>query len=203
MWGVDIAEEMVALARRSHPQIRFRQADAEHLPFPNGSFDAIVGNLVINHLPDPDLAIREFARVMAPGGRIALSTWDLPELNRFIGIVVDALDACGVTRPPGTLAGPDPYRFADDGEFGELLAGAGFEDVEVQPVQLTHRLSNADELWQGILGGSVRTAGLVMQQAPGTRREVRATVARLAEDYRAGEELAIPACAKIAGGRWP
>lgn len=203
MWGVDIADEMVALARRRHAQIRFQRADAEHLPFPNGSFDAIVGNLVINHLPDPDLAIREFARVMAPGGRIALSTWDLPELNRFIGIVVDALDACGVTRPPGALAGPDPYRFADDGEFGELLGGAGFEDVEVQPVQLTHRLSDADELWQGVLGGSVRTAGLVMQQPPGTRREVRATVARLAQDYRSGEGLAIPACAKIAGGRWP
>ncbi len=203
MWGVDIADEMVALARRRHAQIRFQQADAEHLPFPNGSFDAIVGNLVINHLPDPDLAIREFARVMAPGGRIALSTWDLPELNRFIGIVVDALDACGVTRTSGELAGPDPYRFADDDEFGELLEGAGFEDVEIQPVQLTHRLTDADELWQGVLGGSVRTAGLVMQQTPSTRREVRATVGRLAQDYRAGEGLAIPACAKIAGGRWP
>ena len=67
------------------------RADAEELPFAERSFDAVVGNFAINHLPRPERALREFARVLAPGGGIALSTWDSPERNRFLGILVDAL----------------------------------------------------------------------------------------------------------------
>ena len=201
--GVDIAEEMVALARSRNDAIRFLRGDAEELPFPDRSFDALVGNLVVNHLPRPERAVREFVRVLRPDGALALSTWDLPERARFLGILVDALAECGVTRPREAPAGPDPYRFADDDEFRTLLRGAGCEDVEIRSVSFTHRVGDVDELWHGLLGGSVRTAGLVMRQAPEARRRIRAAVQRLAEEYRADGELDIPACAKIARGRKP
>src|SRR3954454_12133620 len=151
--GVDIADEMVALARRRHGAISFRRADAEELPFPDGSFDVLVGNLVINHLPHPERAVGEFARVLARGGAMALSTWDVPEHTRFLGILRDALRACGV--PDGEATGPDPFRFADNDEFRGLLRGAGLADIEVHEVELSHRVADADELWQGLLGGSV------------------------------------------------
>jgi len=54
--GVDVAEEMVALARSRNGAIRFLVVDAEALPFPDRAFDAIVGNLVVNHLPEPERA---------------------------------------------------------------------------------------------------------------------------------------------------
>jgi SAM-dependent methyltransferase len=201
--GVDIAEEMVALARSRSGAIRFLRADAEELPFPDRSFDALVGNLVINHLPRPEHAVREFMRVLRRDGTVALTSWDLPERNRFLGILTDALADCGVARPRDPPAGPDPYRFADDDEFRALLRAAGLEDVAVRSVSLTHRVGDVNELWRGLLGGSVRTAGLVMRQAPETRRNIRAAVERLADEYRADDELAIPACAKIARGRKP
>jgi hypothetical protein len=162
-----------------------------------------VCNFGINHFPRPERAIREFARVVTPGGGIALSAWDLPKRNRFLGILVDALRACGVARPRGALAAPDPYRFADDGELRALLRGAGLGDVEVRSVSLVQRVSDAAELWEGMLGGSVRTAGLVMRQPPATRRRIRAAVERLADEYRVDGGLAIPARAKIARGRRP
>jgi SAM-dependent methyltransferase len=201
--GVDIAEQMVALARSRNGASRFLRADAEELPFSDRSFDALVGNLVINHLPRPDRAVREFVRVLRREGAIALSTWDRPERARFLGILVDALAECGVTRPREAPASPDPYRFAADDEFRELLRGAGCEDVEIRSVPFTHQVGDASELWRGLLGGSVRTAGLVMRQAPETRRKIRAAVHRLAEEYRADGVLVIPACAKIARGRKP
>jgi SAM-dependent methyltransferase len=201
--GVDIADEMVALARRRNGAIRFLRADAEALPFSDSSFDALVGNLVVNHLPQPQRAVLEFVRVLRRGGAVALSTWDLPERNRFVGILVDALAECGVAGPREAPAGPDPYRFADDDELRALLRGAGFADVEIRSVSLTHRVRDADELWQGLLGGSVRTAALVTRQTPGTRRKVREAVERLAERYRADGELVIPACAKLARGAKP
>jgi SAM-dependent methyltransferase len=201
--GVDIADELLALARQRHPGIGFLPADAEDLPFAEGSFDALVCNFTINHLPRPERAMREFARVVAPGGGLALSAWDVSERNRFLGILVDAARKCGVTRSQQAPADPDPYRFADDDEFRALLRGADLEGVEVRSISLTHWVSDTDELWEGMLGGSVRTAGLVMRQPPRTRSRIRAAVEELVEQYRADGGLAIPACAKIAGGRKP
>lgn len=201
--GVDIADELLALARRNGGGVRFLPGDAEDLPFAERSFEALVCNFAINHFPRPERAIEEFARVVVPGGGIALSTWDLPERNRFLGILVDALRTCGVNHPQEAAAGPDPYRFADDDELRALLRDTGLEDIEVHSVSLSQRVSDADELWEGMLGGSVRTAGLVISQPPPTRIRVRAAVDRLAEDYRVDGAFAIPACAKIARGRRP
>ena len=201
--GVDIADELVALARRRHPAVRFLVADAEDLPFAQPSFDALVCNFTINHLPRPERAMREFARVVEPGGRIALSAWEVSERNRVLGILVDAVRECGVTRSLEAPAGPDPYRFADDDQFRALLLGADLEGVEVRSISLTHWVPDVDELWQGMLGGSVRTAGLVMRQPAPTRNRIRAAVERLAEEHRADGGLAIPARAKIACGSRP
>jgi SAM-dependent methyltransferase len=199
--GVDIADEVLALARRRHPGIRFLQGDAEDLPFADCSFDAVVSHFTVNHLPQPERAVTEFARVVAPGRGVALSVWDVPERSRFLGIMRDALRACGVARAPDAPAGPDPHRFADDGEFVRLLRHAGLVGVEVRSVSLTHCVLDGEELWQGLLGGSVRGAGLIMEQPPPTRARIRAEVERLAEQYRADGGLEIPADAKIASGR--
>src|SRR5262245_4454307 len=86
--GVDIAESMVALARRLHPDIQFRQADAERLPFAAGSFHAVVGNFLILHVGRPERVVAELARVLGPGGRLALSTWDMPDRARLLGVLV-------------------------------------------------------------------------------------------------------------------
>jgi SAM-dependent methyltransferase len=59
--GVDVAEEMLALARRKAPGIRFEQADAAALPFEDGSFDLVTH---ANMIPFFD----EVARVLRPGG---------------------------------------------------------------------------------------------------------------------------------------
>src|SRR3954451_8459985 len=80
--GVDIAEQLLALARRSNPGSRFMRADAEALPFEPDSFEALVCNFAIGHVARPDVATREFARVVVPGARIAVSTWDAPQHNR-------------------------------------------------------------------------------------------------------------------------
>ena len=147
-------------------------------------------------------ALRDCVRVTS-GGAVALSTCEPPERKRFLGILVDALAECEASGPRGAPAGPDPYRFADDDQFRGLLRRAGCEDVEIRCVSLTHRVGDVDELWRGLLGGSVRTAALMMRHAPGTRRRIRAAVERLAQEFRMDGGLVVPACAKIAVGRKP
>jgi len=50
-----------------------RVADAEALPYPDGSFDLVVGHAVLHHLPDPGAALAEIRRVLAPGGAVFLA----------------------------------------------------------------------------------------------------------------------------------
>ena len=154
--GVDVAGEMVALARRLHPRLEFVHASAERLPFADRSFDAAVGNFLILHLGRPEQAAAEIARVLAPGGAVALSTWDVPERTRLLGVFLDAAHDAGAAPLASVPAGPPFFRFADEREFTRLLEGAGLSHVEVETVSFTHRMSSADELWNGFRDGTVR-----------------------------------------------
>src|SRR5579859_4531285 len=73
----DISPGMVRVlatnAERLGLSVRAARADAEALPFPDGSFDLVLGHAVLHHLPDLERAFAEFHRVLAPGGRIAFA----------------------------------------------------------------------------------------------------------------------------------
>src|SRR5947209_15100551 len=70
----DISPGMVSTLGRNAARlglnVRAARADAESLPFADGSFDLVLGHAVLHHLPDLELAFAEFHRVLAPGGRI-------------------------------------------------------------------------------------------------------------------------------------
>ncbi|MET7427231.1 class I SAM-dependent methyltransferase [Dactylosporangium sp. NPDC005555] len=59
---------------RTIPDARVQQCDATDLPFPDASYDTVVANHMLYHLDDPAAALREFARVLRPGGRLAIAT---------------------------------------------------------------------------------------------------------------------------------
>ena len=201
--GVDVAEAMISLARRLHPQLEFRSGDAETLPFRDGSFDAVVGNFVMLHLGRPERAAAEFARVLAPGGRVALTVWDLPERARFLGVLVEAVAAAGASAPQDIPVGPPIFRFSDDEEFARLLQSKHLEDIEVRTIAFTHRESSADSLWRGLLGGTVRVSALILSQPRETQRQIRAAFDRIVQKYEVGARLELPVSVKLASARKP
>src|SRR5262249_56363460 len=85
--AVDFSEAMLAEARRHHPAIDFRSGDAEALPFPDASFDAVVMSFGLLHLARPDQALAEAHRVLRPRGRLAFTVWDRPEQAAPFGLV--------------------------------------------------------------------------------------------------------------------
>lgn len=201
--GADVAAAMVSLAQRLHPGIEFREADVHELPFEDGSFDAVVGNFLIMHLGRPDQAMAELVRVLAPGGRVALTAWDFPGRSRLLGVFLDAVGEAGATPPDDLPPGPDVFRFSADEEFDALMRAQGLEQRTVERVELTHRVANADELWAGFLAGSLRVAVLITTQAPEVQQRIRASFDRLVEEYRRDDGLELPISAKLASGRKP
>jgi SAM-dependent methyltransferase len=199
--GVDVAPGMLAEARRRLPELTFAQADVVALPFAAGSFDACVGGFVLNHLPAPEAAVAELARVLAHGGALALSVWEPPVRNRWLGIVAEALAEVGVAPPPELAGGPDSYRFADRKEMLGLLRGAGLREARVELIETLARCGDGDELWEGVLGGSVRTSTTILRQPPEVRERVRAALEHRLELYRSGGGLELPARAVIGSGR--
>ena len=200
--GVDIAEGMLAVARRDHPQLDFRRGDAEALPFADAAFDAVVGGFVLNHLERPEVAAAELARVLVPGAWLALSVWDVPERTRFIGLVRDAVARAGETASGEPPAGPDPFRFADDAQLRALLDGAGLQDVTVETVAVRHRVAgDAMALWDGLLAGSVRSAAAVEALSSPARERARAAFAELVTPHRVAGGHELPAVAKVGSGR--
>jgi SAM-dependent methyltransferase len=201
--GIDIAHEMVALARRRYPEIEFGHGNAEELPFPDASFTAVVGSFVLLHLGRPERAAAECARVVAPGGTVAFSVWDAPERARIFGVFVEAIQAAEAPPPPDVPPGPPFFRFSSDQEFSGLLRAAGLDDVNVRRITFTHRVAGPEELWRGVLDGGVRTPALILRQSADTQRRIRSAFERLVEPYAVRGGLEVPVSVKLASGKKP
>ena len=82
--AVDPSEKMLAEARKKSPEsVRFEQGAAESLPLPDASVDMVFGSMVFHHFDDPDRAVREFHRVLRPGGHVCLRAGTTDQLESY------------------------------------------------------------------------------------------------------------------------
>jgi SAM-dependent methyltransferase len=197
--GIDIAPAMIEIAAQRHPDPEFVQGSATELPFADGSFDAVVGNIVIQHVGEPERAADELARVLVPGGRLALSTWDVPERSPLFAALIGAVDDAKVPPPSEVPHGPSFFQFGED----DVFRGAGFADVEIGSFALDFPLHSADQLLKIIAEGTVRMAALLLAADDSQRARMRVSLERRIEPWRRGDGYAVPAPVKIAAGTKP
>ncbi|BBY39745.1 methyltransferase [Mycobacterium mantenii] len=115
--GVDISEPMLARAVRNEagPQVGFIKADAQRLPLRDNTIDVAISTAVLQLVPDPSAALAEIARVLRPGGRLAVMVPTAGRLARYW------------QRLPNVGA----HAFDDD-EIGDVLEDNGFASVRVK-----------------------------------------------------------------------
>jgi SAM-dependent methyltransferase len=101
-------------AAAEHLDVRFVEGDAEDLPFPEASFDAVLSVYGVMFAPDHGRAAAELARVCRPGGRIALASWT-PD-----GFIGDTFRIFSRYLPPAPGLQP-PVRWGDEGYLGSLF----------------------------------------------------------------------------------
>ena len=128
--GLDVSAEQL----RQNPLTDKRVGTAEHMPFADSSFDVVVCGFGINHFARPLAALAEIKRVLAPGGRVALSTWLRPQPDYAPKVIVlSALERhAGRARTPASEAvDAMTERVGSVGALSGLLSGAGFATVRV------------------------------------------------------------------------
>ncbi len=87
--GIDLSEEMLAIARQKAPMVTFMIADAEHLPFPDASFDAVTCAFGVRNFVHLEQGLNEMLRVLKPGGQLVileLATPDTPLVKPFYNL---------------------------------------------------------------------------------------------------------------------
>src|SRR6476660_726560 len=201
--GIDLSPQMVELARQLYPAINFHEADVEHLPFPDDTFDAVVCAFGFGHFPRRGVVVAESVRTLLPGGRIAFSWWDDPSRQRIQGIFCDAIAEVGASIPPDVPQGHNVYRFSDTGEFLRLLEGAGLIEVAVTEYATTYSVPDIETLWRGGLGSLLLTGAAIRQQDKITQDLIRTAFERCASAYKSANGLNLPVAFKVGSGRQP
>jgi arsenite methyltransferase len=125
--GVDMTAEMLGKARKNIAayqertgldNVEFRLGEIEHLPLADNSVDAVISNCVINLSPDKPQVWREIARVLKPGGRVAVS--DLALLKALPPAVAESVEAL-VGCVAGAVLVSETERMAKEAGLGEIV----------------------------------------------------------------------------------
>src|SRR5208337_554202 len=129
IFGIDPIPEMVAAARRAADRLGLKNAQfdvalADHLPFPDDTFDAVISRFGVMFFPSSVDGIREMLRVLKPGRKLALAVWHFADRNPFHYTLSRVIDRY-VDPPPLAPDAPDAFRFARPGKLAEVLTEAG------------------------------------------------------------------------------
>jgi SAM-dependent methyltransferase len=199
--GTDIAGQMVEAARliaaeREVDNVTFERADAEELPFADGTFDAAICGLGLMYVPDPVGALREMRRTLRPGGRAAAAVWGARHNCGWAEIfpITDARVASDVC--------PMFFHLGTKDTLARAFAAAGFTGIRsIRLLTTLHYASGEDALAAVFRGGPVALAYTRFDHA--TKQAVHAEYLDSIAAYRADDGYRIPGEFVVAAARVP
>lgn len=160
--GLDISPAQLHRARERAVEqgienVSFQQCDAQTHELPSASFDVVVSRLGMMFFEDPGEAFANFHSAVRPGGRLAMVCWkDVSENEHMMVPIRVAVE----TIPMSELGDPNalsPFSLADPDHLRGLLEGAGWTDIDLEPIRESMWWgTDADDVTQ-FIGGAGRT----------------------------------------------
>jgi len=192
--GVDLSEKMVELASevsrtRGLGNTEFRVMDAEHLAFPDASFDAVVSRFGFQIFTNPEAVAREAYRVLRSGGRIVVAVWSTAEraaaLHALVGPMLE------FAEPDETGYIPSPYELGGPGEMAALLGNVGFRESREE--RRTHHwvLASEDDYLEAMLQGTP-LGHSIREEDPETQAKILAKTRENLQQWRTRQGVEIP-----------
>lgn len=195
--GVDLAEEMLAVARERAAELGLQnfstQAfDGLKAPFADNSFDAILCRFGVMFSPEPVTLMAEMRRTLKPGGRMSVGTWAPKEENAWLSV-----GSAGVAEhlelPHPAPDAPHIFRHADPAVLKREMEAAGLKQVEVLPVSGFLTVDSVETYWQLISEVVAPVSAALGKVDEATRQKVGASVkARAAQFAKPDGSVALP-----------
>jgi ubiquinone/menaquinone biosynthesis C-methylase UbiE len=141
--GVDLAAEMLKVGAANvaaaglASAVELRQADAKALPFPDGSFAAVMSNSIVHHIPDPRAVLAEAVRVTRPGGLLFVRDLMRPPDRATIGRLVETY-AGDATEHQRQMFADSLHAALTLAEVRGFVAGLGFDPAQVRATSDRH-----------------------------------------------------------------
>lgn len=197
--GIDVSDAMLAVGREPArvggvSNIEFVADDAARHQFATERFDATVSRFGVMFFDDPVMAFTNLRHALRVGGRLAFVCWQGLEANPWL-LVPGAAAAAHVPLPAiGGSGGPGMFSLADRDHLISVVSGAGFADIEVEPVSPEITLGGGgtlDETVEFLLGTGIARALLDGAQPDAKLRAISAVSAALAENYEPGRGVVL------------
>nr|WP_315201728.1 class I SAM-dependent methyltransferase [uncultured Flavobacterium sp.] len=149
--STDLAEGMLEVAQENAKKRGIRNfetivCDVSELPFTDNTFDAISCRFGFMFFPDMQLAIKEMARVLKPGGKIATAVWNIPEKNFWITATMGTISK-NIELPPPQPGAPGMFRCAKTGFMSDLFSQAGLKNISENEVTGKLNCKTTDVYW--------------------------------------------------------
>jgi SAM-dependent methyltransferase len=184
----DFSEQMVDEARKRALELgiedaEFRVLNAESLKLDTASVDGVLCRWGYMLMADPAAALRETRRVLRPLGRVALAVWSTPDVNPWVarmGALVR--EATGAPAPDPTA--PGMFALADASRLEDMLAGAGFQDVRIDPIDFDMNYDSPRGWWDVSMQLARPLRQLVDSLPEAETDALRAAAVEAAEEFR-------------------
>jgi len=150
--AADPSEPFVEACRSRLPGVNVVVAGAEALPFPDGTFDVTLSQLVVNFMRDPAAGAREMARVTRPGGIVASCVWDYAGEMTLLRAFWDAAREVAPERAAVADEGV-VMRWCAEGELADLWRAAGLRDVRFGALVVSATYTGFEDLWSPFTTG--------------------------------------------------
>src|SRR5713101_8307052 len=193
------------LARKKGlPNIEFREANAESLPFEDGSYDVLTCRFGVMFFPDLARALRECCRVLKPGGRAAFVAWGKKEQPFFTTTAGIVLRHVPVPPPPPDPDGPSLFMFGELDRLRRALEAAGFSNVHEERRIIAGRwAASVEEYWEQFTEVAAPFRPLIDQLTPEKMAQAKAEIFAALKKFWDGKELNIPLEIVIGSGTRP
>lgn len=202
--ATDLNEAMIAHGRANVPGgpglLEWQPADATKLPFPNGSFDAVVCQFGLMFFPDKAAGIREAFRVLKPGGLYLFNVWDAIVHNPVARIAHETVAAFFPADPPSFYK--VPFSLHDPEPVVALLGQAGFVEIAWTRLEKSGASPSSADAATGLIEGNP-ILGAIMERRPEALGEIKQAVAAAIASELGDRPVTVPLRAIVFSARRP
>lgn len=177
----DLSEDMLTIARENAAKKGIKNietvvADVCELPFKDGVFDAISCRFGLMFFPDMSVAMKEMVRVLKPGGKIAVSVWNIPEKNFWITALMSAINK-NMELPIPPPGSPGIFRCAGSGMIAGLFRQAGLKNITEKEVAGKLKCETADLYWSMMTEIAAPVAAALSKAGDEVKEKIKREVA--------------------------